>query len=111
MPVNAKITKEEFSAYRSRVGVERSANRFSLLAKMDKFVTAYESDLGSELLKDLKDMEVELNVAQIMKTYKTPQEKEEDRLMLRAVVMLGIKWADKINAYNNALTEMRSTGS
>ena len=107
MGFNRKLSKDEFAGYVNRVGPAKAKEQFSILGKLDAFVTASETDVGRELLKDIREMEVSLNVDQIMKSYKTPQEKEEDRLLLKAVVMIGIRWADRINRYEKSLNEMR----
>jgi hypothetical protein len=105
---NKKLTKEEFAGYVGRVGPGKAREQFSILGKLDRFVSAASTEVGQELLKDIREMEVSLNVDQIMKTYKTPQEKEEDRLLLKAYVMIGLRWSDRINKYEKALSDMRS---
>jgi hypothetical protein len=107
---NRKLSKDEFSGYVNRVGPAKAKEQFSILGKLDTFVSAAETDIGRELLKDIREMEVALNVDQIMKSYKTPQEKEEDRLLLKAFVMIGLRWSDRINKYEKALNDMRQKG-
>lgn len=102
------VTKDEFTAYMGKVGQARALDRFSLLAKMNKFIAAYESPLGQELLRDLKEREVQLSINQIMGRYKTQEERDEERLELRAVVSLGIAWADKVNNYYKIQNEMQA---
>ena len=107
MGFNRKLTKEEFAGYVNRVGPGKAKEQFSILGKLDAFVSAANTPVGQELLRDIREQEVTLNVDQIMKYYASPQEKEEDRLLLKAFVMIGLRWADKINKYEKALTEMQ----
>ena len=102
-----ELSKKDFDGYIARVGPEKAKTRFSILGKLNQFKQAIETDIGAELLKDIREMEVDLNIKQIMGPYENDRQKEEDRLLLRAYVMIGLKWSERINAYHKTLNEMR----
>jgi hypothetical protein len=102
-----ELSRKDFDEYISRVGPEKAKVRFSLLGKLNKFKEAYETELGAELLRDIKEAEVELNIKQIMNSYESDRQKEEDRLLLRAYVLIGLKWSDRINTHEKAIREMK----
>ena len=93
---------EDYIKRHGKKGQEKVSRILSSLGKSEQFLNAIQSPLGTELLTDLISM-MEEKLDKIIN--ETADDK--DRADYRACKILSLRWADRINAYNKNLTELK----
>jgi hypothetical protein len=98
-------SKDQCEAYIKRVGGKRAQEAFSLMAKNQQFVNAYDTPIGKELLRDIENKIEYLSRKVIL----DDEAKLEDKMELRAYIKIAEDWSERINKVLKTLSEIKGS--